>query len=69
MLYSSFSKDVIIFLRFIVIVFSMVKLWQAISIHSFQSLPKDFLVYCTCCMISVEATIRIGHEEVFLNES
>ena len=47
----------------------MVKLWQGISINDFQSLPQDYLVYCKRYIISVEATIRIGHGEVFLKES
>ena len=47
----------------------MVKLWQGISINGFQSLPQDYLVYCKCYMISGEATIKIGHGEVFLKES
>ena len=47
----------------------MVKLWQGISINDFQSLAEDYLVYCKRYIISVEATIRIGHGEVFLKES
>ena len=47
----------------------MVKLWQGISINDLQSLPQDYLVYCKRYIISVEATIIIGHGEVFLKES
>ena len=47
----------------------MVKLWQGISINGFQSLLKDYLVYCKRYMISVEATIRIGHGEVSLKRA
>ena len=48
--------------------FSVVKLWQGISLNGFQSLPQDYLIYCKRYMISGEATIRIGHGEVFLKE-
>ena len=48
--------------------FSVVKLWQGIFFNGFQSLPQDYLIYCKRYMISGEATIRIGHGEVFLKE-
>ena len=44
----------------------MGKLWQVISINGFQILPQDYLV---CYMISGDAITRIGHGELFLNES